>query len=214
MPSYTIANSAGTTVANIGVATTTGATFPIELIGQGVSLYGQKIATTQYFLLENFANSVSPSNPVTGMTWYDSANGQLNYYNGTEFIALDSMASNGASLFPRLASANGIDLTTVGTTPIFTDPNVGGTYHATGLLLKVNGTPALVTPAMVNLQVSTSEDVMENVSVNLADASHHGYYIIQGTTMVATGGASISLEVVTAATTSLGVDAYLFGFRT
>jgi len=214
MPSYTVLNSTGTTVATIGVATTTGTTFPIELVGQGISLYGQKIATTQYKLLENFANTTSPANPVAGMSWYDSSSGQFNYYNGTEFLALSSLASNGASLFPRLTAADGIDLTTVGSTAIFTDPNTGGTYHATGLLLKVNGTPALATPAMVNLKVTSSEDVMENVSVNLSSSSHHGYYIIQGTTMVATGGASISLEVVTGATTSLTVDAYLFGFRT
>lgn len=215
MPSYTITNTAGAPVATIGVATTTGSLFPIELIGQGISLYGPLIGTTQYRMLENFTNNVAPSNPVIGMNWYDNTNDEFNYYDGTSFVTLGSLSTNNASLFPMLSSAQNIDLTTAASTAIFTDPNQGDTYHATGLMLKVRGTPTSTTPALVNLFVSSSEDVMENVSVNLPDATKHGYYIIQGTTHVATGGDTIMLEVTNPATGGvLDVDAYLFGFKT
>jgi hypothetical protein len=214
MTTYTVNNSAGTTVASIGVATTTGTTFPIELIGQGISLYGQTKAETEYHLLENFNHSVAPTNPVSGMNWHDSSTNTFYYYSGTEWIALTSVSSSYASLYTMLATATGIDLTATGDTALYTDPNNGSTYHPTGLLLKVSGTPALTTPPLLNLKVTTSEDVMENVSVNLTSSAQHGFYIIQGSTAVVTGGATLSLEVAIAATTALTVDAYLFGFKT
>jgi hypothetical protein len=211
MTTYTVNNSAGAVVATILPVTNTGTTFPIVLVGQGTSTYGQTIAQTQYHLLENFNSTTAPANPVQGMTWYDPTNDTYSYYDGTVWNALASAASNSASLIAKVA---GISLIATGDTVLFTDPNIGNSYHATGLLLKVNGTPTLTIPALVNLKITTSEDVMENVSVNLSTATQHGYYIIQGTTTSATAGASISLEVTLAATTSLTVDAYLFGFKT
>lgn len=214
MPSYTITNTAGANVATIGVATTTGATFPIELIGQGVSLYGPIIATTQYRLMENFANNTPPTNPVPGMIWYNNA-GVIFYYDGTAFVPLSSASSNSSALFDMLPGATAIDLTSSGPTAIYTDPNDGGTYHPTGVLLKPNGTPTATSPALVNLLVNTSEDVLENVSVNIPDADRHAYYVIQGTTHAASGGSTIYLEVSSPATGGdLTVDAFLFGFKT
>lgn len=218
MPAYTVTNTAGNPVATIGVATTTGSTFPIELIGQGISLYGPIIATTQYRLLENFTNVTPPANPVQGQLWYDPAgpgNDVMNYYNGTQFVPLSGLTTNSAALFDMLPSATNIDLTVGGITPIFTDPNDGSTFHATGILLKVNGTPGATAPALANLLVNTSEDVLENVSINLPDANRHAYYVIQGTTYECTGGATVNLEVTSPATGgALAVDAYLFGFQT
>ena len=72
MPSYNVFNARGSLVTTIGVATTTGAAFPIELIGQGIALYGPIIAQNQYFILENFAKDTPPTNPVEGMFWYNS----------------------------------------------------------------------------------------------------------------------------------------------
>lgn len=213
MPAYSINNTAGTTVATIGVATTTGNAFPIELVGQGISLYGPIIAATQYHMLENFTSDTPPANPVKGMIWYAPTANEMNYHNGTSFVPLSSGSTNAAAVGKRLPSATGVDLTATGITPVFTDPNDGSTFHATGILLKVNGTPTATAPAMVNLMISNSEDVLEGVLVNLPTASKHAYYAIQGTTEVATGGATINLEVTSPASGgTLLVDVYLFGF--
>lgn len=217
MPAYTITNTAGSPVATIGVATTTGTTFPIELIGQGISPYGPIVASTQYRLLENFTNVTPPTNPVTGMFWYDPANGGtdvMSYYNGTIWVPLSGPTTSSSSLFNMLPTATNIDLTLTGITPLFTDPNDGSQWHTTGLLLKVNGTPSANAPALANLLISSSEDVLENVSISLPTADVHAYYVVQGTTAVATNGATVNLEVTSPATGgSLEVDAYLFGFK-
>lgn len=214
MPDYTITNTAGNTVATIGVATTTGATFPIELVGQGISSYGSIIGTTQYHMLENFSSDTAPVAPVTGMVWHAPTADAMSYYNGVEFVPLSSATTNSAALFDMLPSATAVDLSTTGVTQLYTDPNDGSSYHATGVMIKVNGTPAATTPALVNLLIATSEDVLENVSINLTDATKHAYFVIQGTTQIATGGTTINLEVTSPTDGALDVDVYLFGFKT
>jgi hypothetical protein len=215
MPAYTILNTAGATVATIGVATTTGASFPIELIGQGISLYGPQIATSQYRMLENFTRNIPPANPVQGMLWYNNDLDQMNYYDGVQFVPFGSPTTNASSGFSMLPSATNINLAVNGTTSLFTAPGVSDQYHATSLLLKVNGVPTATGPAILNLFVSTPEDVLENVNVSLPSADVHGFYLIQGTTRVAPTGSTINLQVVAPATGgSLRVDAYLFGFKT
>ena len=39
-------------------------------------------------LLENFSNSTSPVNPITGQVWWDSSDSRLKVYNGTTFKAV------------------------------------------------------------------------------------------------------------------------------
>lgn len=214
MPAYTIQNSAGANITTIGVATTTGALFPIELVGQGISLYGPIIATTQYRLLENFAKDTPPVNPVRGMLWYAPTPDILSYYDGTQFVPLSGPTTNSSSAFDMLPTATNVNLGVAGITPIFTDPNNGASYHATAMLLKVRGTPTATGPALLNLQIVSSEDVLENVNVLLPSASQHAYFLIQGTTRIATGGSTINLEVTSPAPGgTLRVDAYLFGFK-
>lgn len=215
MPSYTITNTAGATVATIGVATTTGSLFPIELLGQGISLYGPVIATTQYRLMENFAKTTPPPNPVAGMNWFSTSTKRLSVYNGSDWDTLGNIMSNSASAFTMLPSASNINLTATGQSSLFTDPDLGDRYHPTGLLLVPRGTVTATGPALLNLRVNTSEDVLENVSVSLFNASKYAYYYIQGTTEAVSNGGTLSLEVLSAATGgTLNVDAYVFGFKT
>ena len=51
--------------------------------GRNVTGYGKIIAENFLHLLENFASSTAPVNPVEGQLWYDSANGFLLLNDGT-----------------------------------------------------------------------------------------------------------------------------------
>jgi hypothetical protein len=51
----------------------------LNLVGKNVSNFGALQNENFLYLLENFANSSSPVNPVNGQLWYDQTN--LNYYN-------------------------------------------------------------------------------------------------------------------------------------
>lgn len=57
--------------------------------GRQSTNYGQVIAENFLHILENFASTTPPTNPVEGQTWYDNTPGvdQLKIYDGTNWVA-------------------------------------------------------------------------------------------------------------------------------
>lgn len=215
MPAYNITNTAGANVATIGVSTTTGATFPIELIGQGISLYGPIVAQNQYRHLENFSEDTPPANPITGMFWYKRDSQVPHFYNGSEFVPL-STARNGASVgFEMLPAATAIDFTATGVTTIFQAPGTGVRFHPTSIILVPNGAVGATSPGAFSLFVSSPEDVLETVIVDNAAANVSYNFTIAGATRMIENVETLNLEVTTAATGgALNLDAYVFGYTT
>lgn len=52
----------------------------VGLIGKKYSRYGEAISENFLHLLENFANSSQPTNPIEGQLWYDNSNNIMKYY--------------------------------------------------------------------------------------------------------------------------------------
>ncbi len=222
MPVYNVFNSRGSLVTTIGVATTTGTSFPVELIGQGISLYGPIVAQNQYYILENFANNVAPTNPVEGMFWYNSDPRRQNYYDGTNFIELSGASTSSSHAFQMLPTAVDVDFTTAGSVDIFTAPSTAGvTHHPTGVILvpKVvdDGGAPPITPATFHLYIDSAEDVMENANVINHATNRHGYFPVYGMTRFASAAETVKMQVVTPATgagvITLTYDVVLFGFQ-
>ena len=65
----------------------TSLTFP----GRNVTGYGQIIAENFLKLLENFASSSQPVNPIEGQLWYDTTNGVLQLYDNTNWKAASNI---------------------------------------------------------------------------------------------------------------------------
>lgn len=61
----------------------------VDLIGRLVADYGSSVNKNFLQLLENFANTTPPINPVEGQLWYDTTNDvdQLKIYDGTNWVA-------------------------------------------------------------------------------------------------------------------------------
>ena len=57
----------------------------ITLVGQNATGYGLFINDNFVHLLENFANTTQPSNPIQGQLWYDTQNSVLKVYNNNAF---------------------------------------------------------------------------------------------------------------------------------
>lgn len=224
MAAYNVTNTRGNPVAVVGVGTTTGTNFPIEMIGQGISLYGGIVAETQYHLMENFADDTQPTDPVEGMFWYETDDQIPHYYDGNQFIPLSGAANNYAHAFEMLPAATNLDFTAPGTTTIFTAPGLANvTHHPTGILLIPNtvndgGSPP-ITPATFNLSIGLpgNEDVMENVSIVNPTIDKQAFFNIQGMTRFATNAESIYLEIVQeatgAGTIDLTYDVIVFGMQ-
>ena len=214
MPAYDIKNTQGSTVAIINVGTTTGTTFPLELIGQGISLYGPQTATNFYQLLENFANSVEPTNPVEGMDFYRSDLKIPHFYNGTKFVPYLTGNTTASGAFTMLPTAQNIDMTVAGTVDIFTAPNDGTSFHATSLMLVPTNVDTVSTPPQLGLEIDSSEDVLENVICANSSLDTHHFFNIQGTTRFASNSETIKLRItVPAVASDLTMDAFLFGFN-
>lgn len=89
--SYIINNSRGQVVAVIPDGTINTSATSLALVGRAVNGYGESENENYVFLLENFAKSTPPLQPILGQLWYNSDNDELNAYNtGNAWIALAS----------------------------------------------------------------------------------------------------------------------------
>jgi len=68
----------------------------LVFIGKNYAGYGQTMNENFLQLLENFASTRTPSKPLTGQIWFDSANLKLNIYDGNRFKTLTVTDSNTA----------------------------------------------------------------------------------------------------------------------
>ncbi len=57
----------------------------LTLIGKNVAGYGEIINENFVKLLENFANTSAPNNPIAGQIWFDTAQNRLKVYDGNGF---------------------------------------------------------------------------------------------------------------------------------
>lgn len=63
----------------------------LGLVGRNYAGYGEIQNENFVYLLENFANTSQPENPVKGQTWYNSDDKQILFNNGTRFKPLGTI---------------------------------------------------------------------------------------------------------------------------
>lgn len=65
-------------------------TTDLTLVGRNYTGYGEAFNENFIKLLENFANTSPPENPLVGQIWYDKSDGRLKVYNGVQFRSADT----------------------------------------------------------------------------------------------------------------------------
>lgn len=78
---YIINKTDGTTLTIINDFEINNTSTSLKLIGKGYKDWGEHINENFVKLIENFANSTPPPNPLNGQLWYDTSNNTLKIYN-------------------------------------------------------------------------------------------------------------------------------------
>jgi len=69
----------------------------LVLIGRNYANYGQFMVDNLVSLVENFAYSIAPTNPLAGQLWWNTTDTRLRVYTGTAFKPLASITSQAAA---------------------------------------------------------------------------------------------------------------------
>jgi hypothetical protein len=128
----------------------------LALIGKNVTGYGEYLNENFVKLLENFASTSEPNNPITGQVWYDTSENRLKVYDGNGFrIGAGPIVSNTAPLTPvqgdfwidsaedQLYFYDGIDRTLAG--PIYKRVSQGKSGFEINTIADIDGNQKTVT---------------------------------------------------------------------
>lgn len=74
---YTIVRSDGTTLTTVADSTLDTTSSSLALMGKGYPAYGDELNTNFVQLLENFASTTPPANPLKGQLWYNTTDDTL-----------------------------------------------------------------------------------------------------------------------------------------
>ena len=87
---YQVNKTDGTVVATVADGQIDQLSTDLTLIGKNYSGFGESLNENFIKLLENFANTTVPEQPIKGQLWYDSSEQKLKIYNGTSFVPVSS----------------------------------------------------------------------------------------------------------------------------
>jgi hypothetical protein len=87
---YSINKTDGTILATVADGQIDQFSTDITLIGKNYSGFGETLNENFVRLLENFADTSQPSNPIRGQIWFDASESKLKVYNGTAFVPVSS----------------------------------------------------------------------------------------------------------------------------
>ena len=199
--SYLINNSRGQIIAVIPDGTTDTSSTSLALVGRGVTGYGTAENENYVYLLENFANSTAPLQPILGQLWYNSSTDVISSYSSANsWVALASQTYvqaqkispvfTGTPLAPTAANgtANTQIATTgfvqaalngsgTGTTAISANVAVSGTLTASAVT--ITGTSSAfrlpnLSQAQINTLTPQNGDMVFNTTLGLTQLYQGG----------------------------------------
>lgn len=87
---YQINKTDGTIISTVADGQVDTLSTDLTLIGKNYSGFGESLNENFIKLLENFSSTQSPTYPLRGQIWFDTAENKLKVYNGSDFIPVSS----------------------------------------------------------------------------------------------------------------------------
>lgn len=171
---YVIKNSRGQTLVTLPSGEENTTVTSLTLLGAGFPAYGLQQNENFVYLLENFANSTPPENPVLGQLWYNSDTGILYQRNlASQWAAIASQSYVDAQKISPVftgvpqapTAANGTSSNQIATTA-FVNNTINSAGFATIASPAFTGVPTAPTAAnaTANTQVATTAFVVNYVN--------------------------------------------------
>jgi hypothetical protein len=142
---YTIVKSDGTVLTTIADGTINTTSTSVGLPGRNYAGYGQTLDTNFVHMVENFADSSPPSNPIKGQLWFDTSDNKLKICptNGESIAAnwleLSSTTPNGSTTFGSVTVTGNLTANNLSVTNTLTAGNIDCTnMSVSGNLLTQN----------------------------------------------------------------------------
>ncbi len=87
---YLVNKTDGSELVTVRDNTTDNTRSSIKLVGKGALDYGEILNENQVHMLEHFANSTSPLNPLRGQLWYNTTTQRLVVWNGSAWVSISN----------------------------------------------------------------------------------------------------------------------------
>ena len=88
---YNLTNWDGTPLVSVANSTVDSTTTSISLIGRNAVNFGLPLNENFIALLENFADTSPPPNPVKGQIWFDTLSVNVKIYDGTRWLIINQI---------------------------------------------------------------------------------------------------------------------------
>ena len=196
---YTIVKSDGTVLTTIADGTINTTSTSLGLPGRNYAGYGQTLDTNFVHMMENFADTTPPSNPLRGQLWFDT-NANTLYVcpadgtsNANAWLALTSTASGGTTTFGAVTvtgnlQANNITAinTITGASGVFTNISVSANANiATGNI--TTGNISTLNTTVISTGANTTAGTLTGTWTANGGSSGNSLIVTNGNIVASTG---------------------------
>jgi hypothetical protein len=147
---YTIVKSDGTTLTTIADGTINTTSTSLGLPGRNYAGYGQSLDTNFVHMVENFADSTPPSNPLAGQLWFNTSSSTL--------LVCPTDGETNALAWLTLAQSGSGGTTTFGTVNVtgnLTANNIAATNEVSANLVTTNYLTVTANATIANAVVTS-----------------------------------------------------------
>jgi len=195
---YTIVKSDGTVLTTIADGTIETTSTSLGLPGRSFSGYGQALNTNFVHVLENFASSSPPANPLRGQLWFNTSTNTLSVCpndgeaNAAAWITLASGSSGGSTAFGNVSVSGNISGNNLSITNSINAGDLTSnvlTVSATANILTANITNARVQGTLTTTNITTGNTSTAGTLTGTWTANGSGIANgVNGTALWVTGG--------------------------
>jgi len=178
---YTIVKSNGTVLTTIADGTVNTTSTTLGLPGRNYAGYGNIVDTNFVHIIENFASTTPPANPLQGQLWYNTNTGTLNVCpadgtsNALQWLTLTSTASGGTTTFGNVSVTGNLQANNITALNAFTGDTI------TVRLATVTANATIANAAITTGNIGTlNSAVIRAGSANTTPGSIVGTFTING----------------------------------